>query len=88
LRRAGVSITIWPRERRFSDSSPAIPRVFAYGPSVSKLILISVLLATIALPAVAARDTNPRRGLRRTIKYMALFYAFYLFGLLFLYGRF
>lgn len=55
---------------------------------MSKLILISVLLATIALPAVAARDTNPRRGLRRTIKYMAIFYAFYLFGLLFLYGRF
>ncbi|HVW26969.1 MAG TPA: hypothetical protein VHC69_16490 [Polyangiaceae bacterium] len=55
---------------------------------MSKLILISVLLATIALPAIAAQDENPRRGLRRTIKYMVLFYAFYLFGLLFLYGRF
>jgi hypothetical protein len=55
---------------------------------VSKLILISVLLATIALPATAARDADPRRGLRRTITYMTFFYAFYLFGLLFLYGRF
>ena len=55
---------------------------------LSKLVLISLLLATIALPAIAAQDENPRRGLRRTIKYMALFYAFYLFGLLFLYGRF
>jgi hypothetical protein len=57
-------------------------------PSLSKLILISVVLATIALPAAAARDDDPRRGLRKTITYMAWFYAFYLFGLLFLYGRF
>jgi hypothetical protein len=55
---------------------------------VSKLILVSILFATIALPAHAARDTNPRRGLRRTLANMAMFYAFYLFGLLFLYGRF
>jgi hypothetical protein len=55
---------------------------------MSKLILVSVLLATIALPALAARDANPRKGLLRTLTYMALFYAFYLFGLLFLYGRF
>jgi hypothetical protein len=88
LRRARVSITIRPRERRFSNRTPADPARFRNRQPVSKLILISVLLATIALPSVAARDTNPRRGLRRTIKYMALFYAFYLFGLLFLYGRF
>jgi hypothetical protein len=55
---------------------------------LSKLILVSVLLATIALPTIAARDGSPRQGLRKTITYMALFYAFYLFGLLFLYGRF
>jgi hypothetical protein len=55
---------------------------------MSKLILVSLLLATIALPAVAARDANPRRGLRRTLVYMVLFYAFYLFGLTFLWGRF
>ncbi len=55
---------------------------------MSKLILISVLLATIGLPTIAARDENPRRGLRRTLTYMAAFYAFYLFGLMFLYGRF
>ncbi len=64
------------------------PRPASRRTHLSKLILISVLLATIALPAIAAQDENPRRGLRRTIKYMVLFYAFYLFGLLFLYGRF
>lgn len=69
-------------------SAPVIPLGFEGDRTVSKLILISVLLATIGLPTIAARDENPRRGLRRTLTYMAAFYAFYLFGLMFLYGRF
>jgi hypothetical protein len=54
---------------------------------MSKLLLLSILIASIALPAKAARERNPRKGLRKTILYMLLFNVFYLFGLLFLYGR-
>lgn len=54
---------------------------------MSKLFLLSILIATIALPARAAREKNSRKGLRKAILYMLLFNVFYLFGLLFLYGR-
>lgn len=54
---------------------------------MSKLLLLSILIASIALPARAAREKNPRRGLRKTIVYVLLFNVFYLFSLLFLYGR-
>ena len=37
--------------------------------------------------AIAAREKNPRKGLRKAIVYMLLFNVFYLFGLMFLYGR-
>ena len=89
MRRPRTAARIGATARRFSaprTSHLAGPE--RHAAHLSKLVLISLLLATIALPAIAAQDENPRRGLRRTIKYMALFYAFYLFGLLFLYGRF
>jgi hypothetical protein len=54
---------------------------------MSKLLLLSILIASIALPARAARERNSKRGLRKTILYMILFNVFYLFSLLFLYGR-
>ena len=31
---------------------------------MDKLAMMSILFATVALPALAARDRNPRRGLR------------------------
>lgn len=55
---------------------------------MSKIILLSILIATIALPARAAREKNPRKGLHKAIWYMVFFNAFYLFSLLYLYGRF
>jgi len=55
--------------------------------AMSKLLLLSILIASIALPAKAAREKNPRKGLRKTIVYVLLFNVFYLFGLMFLYGR-
>jgi hypothetical protein len=54
---------------------------------MAKLFLLSIVIATIALPAQAARQKNSRRGLRRALAYVAVFNAFYLFGLLFLMGR-
>jgi hypothetical protein len=54
---------------------------------MSKALLLSIMIATIFLPAVAAKEKNPKKGLRKAIIYMLVFNAFYLFGLLFLYGR-
>jgi hypothetical protein len=54
---------------------------------MSKLVLLSILIATIALPARAAREKNARRGLKKAVIYMMLFNLFYLFALRFLYGR-
>ncbi|HEY4104154.1 MAG TPA: hypothetical protein VGM44_09690 [Polyangiaceae bacterium] len=54
---------------------------------MSKLVLLSIVIATIAVPALAAREPSPRKGLRRVIIGMLLFEAFYVFALMFLFGR-
>jgi len=54
---------------------------------MAKLLLLSIIFATVALPARAARMKNPRLGLRKTLISLALFNLFYVFGLIFLYGR-
>jgi predicted secreted protein len=54
---------------------------------MAKLLLLSIIFATIALPARAARMKNPRLGLRKTVISLILFNLFYVFGLVFLYGR-
>jgi hypothetical protein len=54
---------------------------------MQKLLLNSILVATIAIPAMCARDRNPRRGLRRAIFYTAAFDLAYLVGVLFIYPR-
>jgi hypothetical protein len=50
-----------------------------------KLFLMSLLIANVAIPARMASAKNPRAGLRRTVIGMAMFNAFYLFFLVFLY---
>jgi hypothetical protein len=54
---------------------------------MSKLILISVIIAIIAIPARAARHKSARQGLKRAIVLTLLFDAFYAFALVFLWGR-
>jgi hypothetical protein len=54
---------------------------------MSKLMLISILLAPIIMPALAAKEKSAQVGLKRTLIRMVLFNAFYLFGLMFIYGR-
>ncbi len=54
---------------------------------MTKLLLISILIAPIVLPARAATAKNARAGLKKTLVQMAIFNVFYLFSLLFLYGR-
>jgi len=39
---------------------------------------MSVVFALIAIPAITARDRNPRRGLKRMLLYLLLFNLAYL----------
>lgn len=55
---------------------------------MSKLILMSILIGMIGIPARAAREKNPRKAVKRVIVQMLIFDAFYLFALSYLYGRF
>jgi hypothetical protein len=54
---------------------------------MSKLILISMIFATIAIPARAARQKNPGKGLKAAIIQTLIFDVFYAFALVFLWGR-
>jgi hypothetical protein len=46
---------------------------------MSKLILLSIALAQIAIPLWASGDRDPRRGLRRALFFVVLFNFFYAF---------
>lgn len=54
---------------------------------MEKLILISVLLATVLLPLRAAADPHPRRALRRCIVGMVVFNGLYVLALMMAYPR-
>lgn len=46
---------------------------------MKKLILLSVIIAAIAIPARAAKMKDSRKGLRKTLIQMAIFNLIYLF---------
>ena len=50
---------------------------------MSRLILLSVVIAIVALPVRAARDPNPEVGFKKAIKYMVVFNVLYLLALRF-----
>jgi hypothetical protein len=54
---------------------------------MSKLILFSLLVAAIAIPAQAARIKSPSKGLKKALIAALIFDAFYGFALIFLWGR-
>lgn len=54
---------------------------------MSKLLLLSFVVALVALPILAARDPHPRRALKKTIAWTVAFNAFYLFALRFILPR-
>jgi hypothetical protein len=54
---------------------------------MSKLILISMIIAMIWIPARAAREKSARKGFSKAVKYTLIFDAFYAFALLYLWGR-
>ncbi len=51
------------------------------------LLLMTILFATVAIPAMAARDRNPARGLKKTVVYMFLFNIAYMLACRFIYHR-
>jgi hypothetical protein len=54
---------------------------------VQKILLISFVVAIIALPMIAAKDPSPVRGLRKTLLWWTAFNIWYLFAYLVLYPR-
>jgi hypothetical protein len=54
---------------------------------VKKLLLQSVLFATILIPALASGQPNPRLALKRALFYWVIFNVVYAFLLVFVYGR-
>jgi hypothetical protein len=55
---------------------------------MAKMLLLSILVSMIALPALAARDPNPARGLKKTLFFWLAFNVFYLFAVRVLFFRF
>lgn len=54
---------------------------------MDKILLLSSILVSLAVPIRAAREPDPRRALRRAVGYVAAYNAFYLFALLYVYPR-
>lgn len=55
--------------------------------AMHKFLLLTMLLATALIPAMAARDRGARHGLGRTIVSLAVFDVVYLLALMFVYPR-
>jgi hypothetical protein len=54
---------------------------------IAKLILASILLATIAVPMRAARIARPKRAFRKLVVWSLMFNFAYLFFVLYVYPR-
>jgi len=50
--------------------------------------MISIIVATVVLPVVAARDSNPRRAIRRMIVFLLVFNALYIGYVTLVHARF
>ena len=54
---------------------------------MAKVLLLSVLFASIVIPLLAARAPNPRRAIRLAIVATVLFNVLYLLAIRFVYPR-
>jgi 8-oxo-dGTP diphosphatase len=54
---------------------------------LAKILLLSVVIAMMAIPILSARDTNPRRSVRKVILLIFVFNLFYLLAVRFIYPR-
>jgi hypothetical protein len=55
---------------------------------MGKLILMSIIIGMIIIPTRAAREPDPRKGLRKVVKEMLIFEVIYLLALRYVWGRF
>ena len=54
---------------------------------MAKVLLISTVIAIVAIPVMASRAKNSTRGLRWTIVGILLFNLFYLFAIRYIYPK-
>ena len=54
---------------------------------MQKFILISIILVTVLVPALAARERNSRLALQKMLAWTVLGIALYVLSLLFVYPR-
>jgi hypothetical protein len=54
---------------------------------MSKLILFSMVFATMFIPALAARNRSADVGMKKAVLQTLMFDAFYAFALIYLWGR-
>jgi hypothetical protein len=54
---------------------------------MGKFLLISILVATFAIPMRAAADPSPARGLRRTVLWLAAFNVAYVIAIVYVLPR-
>jgi hypothetical protein len=54
---------------------------------MQKLILVSILFASVGVPIWAARERSARRGLKKALFAMLVFDVAYLLAVLFIYPR-
>ena len=54
---------------------------------MQKLILVSIIAITIIVPAVAARDPDPRRALRKAVVWTLAGIVLYTLSVIFIYPR-
>lgn len=54
---------------------------------MQKALLMSILVATVAIPMVAASSRSAKHGLRRTIVWMSVFNLCYLIGVIYVLPR-
>jgi hypothetical protein len=54
---------------------------------MQKLLLISIMIMTIAIPMQTSRAKTRAAGARLTVKWMVIYCAFYLFALIYIYPR-
>ena len=52
-----------------------------------KALLMSLIIAHVAIPAYFAKSKNPRMGVKRMVTWMVVFNFFYMLALLYVYPR-
>jgi hypothetical protein len=50
---------------------------------MSKALILSAVIAIVAIPVVASRDKNPKAGLKKALWYTIVFNVFYMLALRF-----